>query len=157
MSIVSIDSKSIFATMPKVKTAMAIVPEKVPSEKMSAQTSAIISVGSVRIRPRMNRISHTTGKLLLMLLDERIATGSASTQPITVPRIDILIVSIRGEITFGKKVQSGWKIFSSRSTILRNLVMTTCKSKPVIFSDSQMITTRNRTISGALLLRRWTE
>ncbi len=95
--------------------------------------------------------------LLLMLLDERIATGSASTQPMTVPRIDILMVSISGEITFGKKDQSGWKIFSSRSTILRNLVMTTCRSKPVIFSDSQMITTRNRTISGALLLRRWTE
>ena len=29
--------------------------------------------------------------------------------------------------------------------------------KAIIFSDSQMITTRKRTISGALLLRRWTE
>ena len=52
-------------------------------------------------------MSQTTGMLLLMLLDERIATGSASTQPMTVPRIDILMVSIRGETTFGKNDQSG--------------------------------------------------
>ncbi len=49
--------------------------------------------------------------LLLMLLDERIATGSAITQPMTVPRIDILMVSIKGETTFGKNDQSGWKNF----------------------------------------------
>ena len=104
---VSIDSKSILATIPKVKMAIAMVPENVPSEKISAHTSAMIRVGSVRIRPSRNRMSQTTGMLLLMLLDERIATGSAITQPMTVPRIDILMVSIKGETTFGKNDQSG--------------------------------------------------
>ena len=37
---VSILSKSIFATMPKVNIAIATVPEKVPRENIKAQTSA---------------------------------------------------------------------------------------------------------------------
>lgn len=131
------------------------MPEKVPSEKMSAQTSAIISVGSVRIRPRMNRISHTTGRLLLMLLDERIATGSASTQPITVPRIDILIVSISGEDNLREEGPVGLEDLFKQINHLTELGNDHMRIKARHFSDSQMITTRKRTISGALLLRRW--
>ena len=104
---VSILSKSIFATMPKVNIAIATVPEKVPRENIKAQTSAMISVGRVRMRPRMNLKILTITMLLLMLLDERIATGSARKQPMTVPRMDIFMVSISGETTFGKNDQSG--------------------------------------------------
>ena len=42
---VSMLSKSIFATTPKVKTAIATVPEKVPREKIRAQMLAMINVG----------------------------------------------------------------------------------------------------------------
>ena len=34
-------------------------------------------------------------------------TMKRQTQPMTVPRIDIFMVSIRGETTFGKNDQSG--------------------------------------------------
>ena len=157
MSMVSMLSKSIFATMPKVKIAMATVPEKVPREKMSAQTSAMIRVGRVRISARIKRKKLTSGRLRLMLLEERIATGSARTQPMTVPRTDILMVSMSGETTFGKNSQFGWKILASRSSILLNLCMTTAISKPVILSESHMASASSTTISGARLRRRRTE
>ena len=70
------------------------------------------------VQGSMKRRILTTTVFLLIFDDERIATGKASAQPITVPRIDIFIVSNRGLITFGKKLQSGWKIFFSKSSIL---------------------------------------
>ena len=154
---VSILSKSIFATMPKVNIAIATVPEKVPRENIKAQTSAMISVGRVRMRPRMNLKILTITMLLLMLLDERIATGSARKQPMTVPRMDIFMVSISGETTFGKNDQLGWNIFASRSTILLNLLITTAMLKPVICSESHIASASRTTISGARLLRFITE
>ncbi len=41
----------------------------------------------------------------------------------TVAEMDIFMVSISGETTFGKNDQLGWNIFASRSTILLNLYL----------------------------------
>ena len=77
--------------------------------------------------------------LWLMLLDERIATGSARRQPMTVPRMDIFMVSISGETTFGKNDQLGRNIFASRSSHLAELAYNDAPcSKPVICSESHM-------------------
>ena len=111
MSMVSMLSNSILATTPNVNMAIATVPEKVPSEKISAQMLAMISVGSVRISPRIKRMTETTALFRMMLDDARIPKGSASRHPVMEPRMDILIVSSSGPVTFGKKLQSGWKIF----------------------------------------------
>ena len=156
MSIVSMLSKSILATMPNVNMAIATVPENVPSENISAHTRAIISVGSVRIRASIKRHMLTITTLWLMLLDESMAMGSASAQPITVPSMDIFIVSNSGEMTFGKKLQSGCSIFLSRSSILLNLFITVSMSKPVIISERYIAAARRIIISGARLLRRST-
>ena len=153
---VSMLSKSIFATMPKVKMEMATVPAKVPREKISAQTWARISVGRVRIRPRINRSTLTIATFLLMLLEERMATGRARAQPMTVPRMDILMVSSSGLMTFGKKLQSGWKIFFIRSSILLNREVITERSNPVMCSAQMITSTKQIRISGMRLRGRLT-
>ena len=107
MSIVSMLSYNIFATTPKVNIAIAIVPAKVPSEKIRAHTSAMIRVGTVLISARINLITLTTTRLCIMLLEASTANGSASAHPTKVPIMDIFIVSIRGETTLPKKLHLG--------------------------------------------------
>ena len=86
---------------------MAMVPAKVPSPKIRAANLAMTSVGRVRTRFSRKRHSATVTPLRLTLVEETTAKGSASVAPSTEPRIDILMVSIRGETTFGKNDQSG--------------------------------------------------
>ena len=136
--------------------AIATVPEKVPSEKIRAQTRAITSVGRVRISARIKRNTLTITVLRLILEEARIATGMAMAQPMTVPRMDILMVSSRGSMTLGKNAQFGWKIFFSKSSILENRLIMVIMSKPVIFSAHTMASTRPITMNGVRLLRRRT-
>ena len=107
ISIVSILSNSILPTTPKVKMVIATVPAKVPSEKINAAIVAIIIVGSVLTIARRNLHKDNNILFLLMLELERIAIGKARVQPIIVPNSDILIVSISGPITLGRKLKSG--------------------------------------------------
>ena len=136
--------------------AMATVPEKVPREKIRAQTRAMTSVGRVRMSARMKRKMLTITALRLMLEEARIATGMAMAQPMTVPRMDILMVSNRGLTTLGKNSQLGWKIFFSRSSILENRLTMTARSKPVIFSAHTIASASASTMSGVRLLGRRT-
>ena len=127
--------------MPKVKIAIASVPANVPREKISAHTSAMISVGTVLIRASMNLIMLTTVRLCIMLLEASTAKGSARAQPMTVPNIDIFIVSTSGDTTFPKKLHLGWKIFpriTKSSFILENTVAKLTIPAPAQFLE-QMI------------------
>ena len=136
---------------------MARVPAKVPSPNTSAQTSAITRVGSVRISARMKRHTLTTTLLLQMFVEERIDTGSAMRQPMTVPRTDILMVSTRGPTTLLKKSHFGWKSFRKRSRSLSNFLTIRLRSKPVIRRESHTATTTSSRIRGVLLRRRTVE
>ena len=51
--------------------------------------------------------------------------GRAETQPITVPRMDILMVSTRGLMTLGKKDHLGLKSFSRMVTMFLPFLMMT--------------------------------
>ena len=51
---------------------------------------------------KMKRHTSKVGLFLLILLDARIASGKPINEPMIVPTMDICMVSINGEITFGK-------------------------------------------------------
>ena len=96
ISMVSMDSYSILDTTPNVKIVMATVPANAPSLKISAQTEAMTSVGSVRTMFRMTRSTDTTYLLRLMLVDANTANGSESRLPSAEPMMDIFTVSTSG-------------------------------------------------------------
>ena len=135
---------------------METVPAKVPREKIRAQTRAMTRVGRVRIRPRRTRSRLTMTLLRSMLLEASTATGRAQTQPMTVPRMDILMVSSRGRTTLGKNSHLGRNSFSRMATMLPPLRMMTVMSKPVIRSDQITASTTQRAISGRRLRGRST-
>lgn len=102
----------------------------------------------------MNLIMLTTVRLCIILLEASTAKGSARAQPMTVPNIDILIVSTSGDTTFPKKLHLGWKIFpriTKSSFILENTV---AKLKPVILSAHAITMTKIISIKGIRLLGR---
>ena len=51
---------------------------------------------------KIKRHTRSVGLFLLILLDARIASGKPIKEPTIVPTMDICIVSMSGEITFGK-------------------------------------------------------
>ena len=135
---------------------MATVPEKVPREKIRAHTRAMTRVGRVRIRPSTTRSRLTTILLWSMLLEASTATGRAQAQPMTVPKMDILMVSTRGPMTLGKKLQSGWNSFFIKSISLGKRFTMVARLKPVMCSAQAMTSARPRRITGVRLRRRRT-
>ena len=73
---------------------------------------AITSVGSVRTMFSSTRSTVTTNPFLTILAEAVTANGSASTEPMTEPSTDILMVSSSGLITLGRYSHLGLKICS---------------------------------------------
>ena len=78
---------------------IATVPAKAPRSKIYVAIRAIISVGNVLIILKINLTVSNNGLLWLTFTDASIAKGRAIVEPTTEPKIDILIVSKRGETT----------------------------------------------------------
>ena len=82
---------------------IATVPANVPSPKISAAIVAMMMVGKVLTRPKRKRTTDRLMRFLLILELEIIEIGNARIHPMIVPKSDILIVSISGPKTLGKK------------------------------------------------------
>lgn len=106
---------------------------------------------------RMKRKALTITRLLSMLVEDSTATGSASAQPMTVPRIDILMVSARGPMTLLKKSHLGWKSLTKRSRSLSKRSTMTARVKSVALREQKTARARKNRINGSRLRRRSVE
>src|SRR5699024_1234089 len=91
----------------RVNSKIATVPAVGPSPNTNVAINADTRVGKVLIKLSKNLKKLTTTLFLVMLEDDKTATGSASKAPMRDPRKLIFRVSINGFQILGIYLQSG--------------------------------------------------
>ena len=134
--------------MPKVNTAMVMMPLTCPMPMNATTRAASSSVGIVRMMSMTTRATVATTRLPVTLLVHRNANGTPNRSPSDVPTTDMRIVWTRGIHTLAKYAQSGDRRFEKKSAACPMLAIASPKSVLVASFAARKQTTNTMTVAS---------